>query len=86
MAYSNSRTEKEIQASLNEVSKARTTLVIAHRLSTIRNADRILVMEHGSITEQGRHAELMSLKGRYYKLYTQQSIVKFSKEEQNWQA
>ena len=43
-------------------------------------------MEHGSIAEQGRHAELMSLKGRYYKLYTQQSIVKFSKEEQNWQA
>ena len=79
-------TEQQIQQGMDELLSNRIALVIAHRLSTIRNADRILVMEHGSITEQGRHAELMSLKGRYYKLYTQQSIVKFSKEEQNWQA
>lgn len=79
-------TEQQIQQGMDELLSNRIALVIAHRLSTIRNADRILVMEHGSITEQGRHVELMSLKGRYYKLYTQQSIVKFSKEEQNWQA
>ena len=50
------------------------------------NADRILVIEDGGIIEQGRHSELIALGGRYHKLYAQQSIVEFSRTEQNWQA
>jgi ABC-type multidrug transport system fused ATPase/permease subunit len=53
-------------------------------LSTIRNADRILVIENGEITEQGSHEELMVLQGRYYKLYTQQSLSEFVDEENYW--
>ena len=52
--------------------KGRTTFVIAHRLSTIRNADQILVLEGGEITERGTHSELMALGGRYRKLYEKQ--------------
>ena len=70
---------------MDELLNARIALIIAHRLSTIRNADRILVVEHGRITERGSHPELMRIKGRYYKLYTQQSIIEFNKEGQNWQ-
>jgi ABC-type multidrug transport system fused ATPase/permease subunit len=57
---------------LNALMKGRTTFVIAHRLSTIRNADQILVLENGEITERGTHTELMSLGGRYRKLYEKQ--------------
>jgi ABC-type multidrug transport system fused ATPase/permease subunit len=52
--------------------KGRTTFVIAHRLSTIRNADQILVLENGEITERGTHRELMVLGGRYRSLYEKQ--------------
>ena len=52
--------------------KGRTTFVIAHRLSTIRNADQILVLEDGEITERGTHRELMVLGGRYRSLYEKQ--------------
>ncbi|MGE5842685.1 MAG: ABC transporter ATP-binding protein, partial [Deltaproteobacteria bacterium] len=61
-------TERLIQEAILTMTRKRTTLVIAHRLSTIRRADRILVMHHGRIREQGTHEELMTLKGVYYKL------------------
>jgi subfamily B ATP-binding cassette protein MsbA len=67
-----SESEALIQDGLNALMKGRTTFVIAHRLSTIRNADQILVLEGGEITERGTHPELMSLGGRYRKLYEKQ--------------
>ena len=63
-------TEKLIEKGMDELMKGRTTFVIAHRLSTVRNADAIIVLEHGEIVERGSHEELLALKGRYYKLYT----------------
>jgi len=76
-ATSNLDTESEsfIQQSLTNLMKGRTTFVIAHRLSTIRQADQILVIEHGSIAERGKHEELVQQKGRYYQLYTYQARI-----------
>ncbi len=65
-------TEKEIQASLDQVAKNRTTLVIAHRLSTVIHADTILVMDKGKIVERGAHAELLAQGGLYAGLWTRQ--------------
>ncbi|MBM3602687.1 MAG: ABC transporter ATP-binding protein/permease [Alphaproteobacteria bacterium] len=65
-------TEKEIQARLHELAANRTTLIIAHRLSTIVDADRILVLSHGQVVEQGRHAELLAADGVYAKMWRQQ--------------
>ena len=65
-------TEKEIQASLREVSRSRTTLVIAHRLSTVIDADQILVLDHGRIVERGRHAELLAMGGLYASMWRRQ--------------
>ena len=62
-------TEIEIQKSLNELQKGRTTVSIAHRLSTIINSDIIFFLENGKIKEQGTHKELLAKKGRYFKLY-----------------
>jgi len=67
-----SHTEKEIQASLKEVSADRTTLVIAHRLSTIVDADEILVMDQGEIIERGSHTVLLSEDGRYAEMWHKQ--------------
>ncbi|MDU0204522.1 ABC transporter ATP-binding protein [Paenibacillus sp. MAH-36] len=62
-------TEAVIQAALEVLSKGRTTFIIAHRLSTIKNADQILVLDHGEIVERGNHEELMGHLGRYYQMY-----------------
>jgi ATP-binding cassette subfamily B protein len=64
------RTEKHIERGMDSIMKNRTTFVIAHRLSTVRNADQIIVLEHGEIVEQGTHDELLAMGGRYYQLYT----------------
>ena len=63
------RTEQLVQRGMDTIMKGRTTFVIAHRLSTVRNADQIIVLDHGRIVEQGSHDELLALRGRYYRLY-----------------
>ena len=65
-------TEALIQRGMEALMEGRTSFVIAHRLSTIRRANRILVIEDGRIVEGGSHAELLKLRGHYYRLYTQQ--------------
>lgn len=67
-----SRTEMKIQEAMGELMAGRTCFVIAHRLSTIKNADRILVLQNGAITEQGTHDELMKQGGFYASLYNSQ--------------
>ena len=69
-----SRTEIKIQEAMSELMKDRTCFVIAHRLSTIQNADTILVVRDGTITEQGNHEELMNLGGFYSTLYNSQFV------------
>jgi ATP-binding cassette, subfamily B, multidrug efflux pump len=66
------RTERLIQKALDELLKGRTSFVIAHRLSTIRNADHLLVLDHGKIVERGTHDELLEKQGFYYNLYMSQ--------------
>ncbi len=65
-------TERQVQKAMQELMRGKTSFVIAHRLSTIQNADKILVMEHGDVVEQGTHDQLMAKKGLYYKLYASQ--------------
>lgn len=66
------RTEKLIEQGMDKLMQNRTVFVIAHRLSTVRNADAIMVLDHGEIIERGSHEELLKQKGRYYQLYTGQ--------------
>lgn len=72
------RTERQIQAALDQLLAGRTSFVIAHRLSTIRNADQVLVLVKGEIVERGTHDELLALGGFYYQLYMSQ----FKRQEQ----
>jgi ATP-binding cassette subfamily B protein len=62
-------TERMIQDSLDKITQGRTTIIIAHRLSTLRNADSLIVIKNGKMTESGTHSELMEKKGEYHKLY-----------------
>ncbi len=73
-------TEKEIQASLREVSAGRTTLAIAHRLSTVVDADEIIVLEAGRIAERGRHLDLLAHGGRYAEMWERQQQVEEARE------
>ena len=70
-----STTEKEIQKNLQTISQNRTTLVIAHRLSTAADADEILVLEQGQITERGTHDELLSHNGKYAEMWNKQKTA-----------
>ena len=67
-----SETESEIQKDLEKLLKGRTSIIIAHRLSTIMNADRIIVMKHGKIVQEGKHSQLINQQGEYKKLWNLQ--------------
>ena len=69
-----STTEKEIQKNLENISKNKTTLIIAHRLSTAAYADNIIVLDKGSIIEQGSHNYLLDLKGKYFEMWEKQKV------------
>lgn len=69
------RTEQLVQHGMDTIMQGRTTFVIAHRLSTVRNADMIIVMEQGRITEQGSHQQLLEQKGKYYQLCISHGIA-----------
>ncbi|MBQ9545507.1 MAG: ABC transporter ATP-binding protein [Clostridia bacterium] len=68
-ASMDTQTERQIQDSLDRLTRGRTTVIIAHRLSTLRNADSLVVIKDGKVAEAGTHNELMKLAGEYYKLY-----------------
>jgi ATP-binding cassette, subfamily B, heavy metal transporter len=73
-------TEREIQASLDDVSRNRTTLVIAHRLSTVVGADEIIVLKDGVVAERGKHHELMALNGIYHSMWERQRAADAARE------
>ena len=66
------KTERSIQRALEKLTENRTTIMIAHRLSTLRDCEKLFVIEHGKVAEEGTHAELIQKKGIYFKLYTLQ--------------
>ena len=65
-------TEREIQGELRQIEAGRTAIVIAHRLSTVIDADRIVVLDHGRIAEEGTHEALLALGGRYARMWSRQ--------------
>jgi ATP-binding cassette subfamily B protein len=78
LSFVDAKTEQEIQAAIEEATKTRTTLIIAQRFSTIKTAQKILVLENGSIAEFGSHEELIAKEGVYKKVYETQFIQKAS--------
>ncbi len=81
-AHLDSESEAAVQTALATALRGRTSLVIAHRLSTVRNADQILVLDHGRIVERGRHDELLSTGGTYAELYR----IQFERQEESLRA
>ena len=73
-------TEKIVQQTLRELSRTKVVIIISHRLSSVRKADKIYVLDEGSVQENGSHEELMKKKGRYYRLFEEQ--VKKNDEKQ----
>jgi ATP-binding cassette subfamily B protein len=78
LSFVDAKTEQEIQSAIEEVTKTRTTLIIAQRFSTIKTAEKILVLENGSVAEFGSHEELMANNGVYKKVYETQFVQKAS--------
>jgi ATP-binding cassette subfamily B protein len=76
-----SRSEKSIQAELNRIARGHTTLVIAHRLSTVMDADQILVLDRGRITERGTHRELLDRGGTYAQMWMLQQQEEAEREK-----
>jgi ABC-type multidrug transport system fused ATPase/permease subunit len=78
LSFVDAKTEQEIQSAIEEATKTRTTLIIAQRFSTIKTAEKILVLENGSVAEFGTHDELMAKNGVYKKVYETQFVQKAS--------
>jgi len=78
LSFVDAKTEQEIQSAIEEATRARTTLIIAQRFSTIKTAEKILVLENGSVAEFGTHEELMARDGVYKKVYETQFVQKAS--------